>query len=75
MTYWQQFALRLTDLALLVIAACVIVKAAELVLWRFRLEQRRHARRLRQRINQAAGFPETVTPLYRNIRDDLKRAA
>lgn len=73
--YWQQFAMRLTDIAILTIAMCVIVKATTIIWHRVQLDRRRRARLLRKRINEAAGFPETVTPLYRNIRDELNRAA
>ena len=59
--------------AFLVIAACIAVKAADLILWRIRLEKRRHSREFRRRI--ADQFPHNLTPIVRHVRDDLRRDA
>ena len=43
---------RLIDLACLIIAAATLIGACQLIVWRFKLEDRRRHRELRRRINR-----------------------
>lgn len=67
---------RLIDMACLLIGAATLIGAYQLIVWRFKLEERRKHRELRRRINRAAeDWPSNVQVIRRHVNHQFDKAA